>query len=202
MEKETTETITQLVEQLPVATDTDLLSKLKENIKVIVDKLNEIVKVNCVMLDKLKFLSEENAKVMEANDEIYDELYEHKVGLTSLDQYGRGENVEFINIPESIPQEQLMKHITTVMKLINIKITDNDVHNLHRIGKKSPHHPLNVIVRFVNRKTAFTLKKKKKLRSTKYKYYISENLCPYNKQIFNRLYKHKKNKWTTFFVVL
>ena len=189
-----TETITQQVDQLPVTTDTDALSKLKDNMRVMVDKLNEIVKVNCSMLEKLKFLSDENSKLMEANDNLYDELYEHKVGLTSLDQYGRRENVEFVNIPETIPQEQLMKHITEVMKSIHIKVTEKDVHNLHRIGKKSSHRPRNVIVRFVNRKTAFTLlKNKKKLKSTNYKYYITENLCPYNKQIFNRLYKHKKN---------
>ena len=189
-----TETINQQVDQSPTTdTDTDALSKVKENLRVMVDKLNEIVKVNCVMLDKLKFLFEENSQLMDANDNLYDELYNHKVELTSLDQYGRRENVEFVNIPESITQEQLMKHISEVCKSINIKVTENDVHNLHRIGKKSS-RPRNVIVRFVNRKTAFTLlKNKKKLKSTKYKYYITENLCPYNKQIFNRLYKHKKN---------
>ena len=51
----------------------------------------------------------------------------------------------------------------------------------------------NVIVRFVNRKTAFKLlKHKKNLKNTLHKnYFITENLCPYNKQIFNKLYKLK-----------
>ena len=171
------------------------LLKLKENMKVVVDKLNEIVKVNCLMLEKLNHLSEENSKLLEANDSLYDELYDQKVALTSLDQYGRRENVEFVNIPESVSQEQLQKHVIEVMKVLKINVTDKDIHAIHRIGKSSS-RPRNVIVRFVNRKTAFKLlKNKKKLKNTQHKnYYITENLCPYNKQIFNKLYKHKKNK--------
>ena len=175
---------------------TETISKLKENMRVVVDKLNEIVKVNCEMLEKLKHLSEDNAKLMEANDSLYDELYEQKIGITSLDQYGRRENVEFVNIPESINQEQLQKHIIEVMKSVKVNVTDKDIHAVHRIGKQSSRRPRNVIVRFVNRKNAFKLlKNKKQLKNTTHKnYYVTENLCPYNKQIFNRLYKLKKSK--------
>ena len=117
--------------------------------------------------------------------------------ITGLNQYGRRENVEFVGIPESFSQDKLQAHITTVLKSMGINnITGKDVHNLHRIGKRSPTKPRNVIVRFVNRKTAFaTLKNKKKLKSGEYKhYYVIENLCPYNKKIFNTCYRHKKNK--------
>ena len=81
------------------------------------------------------------------------------------------------------------------MKTVKVTVTGKDIHAVHRIGKKST-RPRNVIIRFVNRKTAFTLlKNKKKLNNTKYKnYFITENLCPFNKKIFNILYKHKKNK--------
>ena len=174
---------------------TDNVSKLKENMRVVVDKLNEIVKVNCLMLEKLKQLSDENAKLTEANDSLYDELYDQKVSLTSLDQYGRRENVEFVNVPESVTQEHLQKHIIEIMKSLRINVADKDIHAVHRIGKQSS-RPRNVIVRFVNRKTAFKLlKNKKKLKNTSHKnLYITENLCPYNKQLFNKLYRLKKNK--------
>ena len=141
------------------------------------------------MLEKLQSLTKDN-------DELYDESYELRKELASLNQYGRRENVEFCNIPESINQENLQNHIITVMNSMDIKVAPKDIHNLHRIGRSSPSRPRNVIVRFTtNRKTAFTLlKNKKKLNSGNYKrYFITENLCPYNKRIFNALYRRKKN---------
>ena len=105
--------------------------------------------------------------------------------------------MEFVGVPESVGQDQLQTHIIAVMKSMGMNnITGKEIHAIHRIGKKSS-KPRNVIVRFVNRKTAFTLlKNKKKLNTNKqYKqYFITENLCPYNKKIFNTCYRHKKNK--------
>ena len=176
-------------------TSTVTISKLKENIRAVVDKMNEVCKVNSIMLKKIQSLDEEIVKLNEENDNLYDELYDQKVDLTSLNQYGRRENVEFCNVPESVSQEQLNHHITEVMKSMGIKVNNNTIHVLHRIGKSSPSRPRNVIVRFTDRKTAFTvLKKKKKLNDGKFKrYYVTENLCPYNKLIFNKLYARKKN---------
>ena len=166
------------------------LETLKETIQAIADKLSEVVEVNCCLVKRVDELTKNQ-------DEIYDQLYDHKVDLTSLNQYGRRENVEFCGIPETIKQEDLLPHIVEVMKSMGLKrITEKDIHNYHRIGKQSNSRPRNVIIRFVNRKTAFTLlKNKKKLNSGKFKrYFITENLCPYNKQIFNKLYRLKKNK--------
>ena len=179
------------------ASSTETLQKLKGNMRVVVDKLNEICKVNTIMLEKIRQLTEDNDKLTKEQDDIYEELYYHKVEITGLNQYGRRENVEFAGIPESVEQDQLQAHVIAVMKSMGMNnITGKDIHALHRIGKKST-KPRNVIVRFVNRKTAFSLlKNKKKLNTNKqYKqYFITENLCPYNKKIFNRCYRLKKNK--------
>ena len=82
----------------PADTTVAELQKLKENFRLVVNKMNEICKVNTVMLEKLKALSDDNEKLVDENDELYDQ----KVDLTTLDQYGRRENVEFCNIPESM----------------------------------------------------------------------------------------------------
>ena len=166
------------------------IETLKETILAITEKLSEFVEVNSRLMQRVEELTKNQ-------DNIYDQLYDHKVDLTSLDQYGRRENVEICGIPETIKQEDLLPHIVEVMKSMGLKrITEKDIHNYHRIGKQSNSRPRNVIIRFVNRKTAFTLlKNKKKLNSGRYKrYFIIENLCPYNKQIFNKLYRLKKNK--------
>ena len=166
-----------------------VIRKLKSNIQIIIDKMNEICKVNSVMLEKIHQLTSDN-------DDLYDNQYNMKVEVTELNQYGRRENVEFCNIPETIEQNSLEKHIITVMQSLDIKVSSYQIVGVHRIGKRSRVKPRNVIVRFVNRKNAFTLlKRKKQLKSGIYKnYFIIENLCPTNKQLFNALYKRKKNK--------
>ena len=115
---------------------TDDLQKLKDNFRLVVDKLNEICKVNSAMLLKIQELSDEKESLVNENDKLFDELYELKVDLTNLDQYGRRENVEFCNIPETITQEQLQKHVTDVMKSVNATVTGKDIHAFHRIEKK------------------------------------------------------------------
>ena len=163
--------------------------KLKETIRVILDKVNEICNVNNQMLKKIRSLQENN-------DKLYDEIYEQKVDLTDLNQYGRRENVEICGIPESVSQDELQKHILEVTRSMGVKVPPNGIHIVHRLGKNRNSRPRNVIVRFVNRQTAFSLlKNKRKLNNGRYKnYFITENLCPYNKKIFNKLYGLKKNK--------
>ena len=167
---------------------TPILQKLKNDLRTVIEKLNEVCMVNSAMLQKINDLVEEN-------NDLSDQVYYQKIEITELNQYGRRENVEFCRIPESIEQKDLENHIITVMDSIGVKITKNNIVAVHRIGKKNRSRPRNVIVRFVNRKHSFTLlKNKKKLNSGKFKnYYIIENLCPYNKKIFNTLYKSKMN---------
>ena len=101
----------------------ETIQKLKDNIRVVVDKLNEVCKVNTIMLEKLQKLTEENETLNNNLDDIYDDLYDHKVEITGLNQYGRRENVEFVGIPESFSQDQLQAHITTVLKSMALIIS-------------------------------------------------------------------------------
>ena len=164
-------------------------SKLKETIEILLVKMNEIVTVNNQLLKKIRSLQDDT-------DKIYDELYDQKVELAELNQYGRRENIELCGIPESVKQEELEKHVLEVAKSIGVNVPPKGVHIVHRIGKQTNNRPRNVIVRFRDRITAFSmLKNKKKLNSGRFKkYFIVENLCPYNKKIFSKLYRHKKDK--------
>ncbi len=172
-----------------------VLQKLKSDLRTAIDKMNEICAINNIMLKKLAVLSEDNNKLYDRNDELSDELRERTIELNELNQYGRRQNVEICNIPESIPQNALENHVIEILKSIGItNINPYNIVGVHRIGKKFNSKPRNVIVRFLNKKSAFSfLKKKKNLKSSKFKnYYVIENLCPFNKKIFNRLYKLKK----------
>ena len=76
-------------------------------------------------------------------------------------------------------------------------MSSNDLVAVHRIGKFPSHRGRNVIVRFVNRKKAYSCRENvKRLNNSSNsiykKNYITENLCPTHRKIFNRLYKLKK----------
>ncbi len=107
---------------LPADNNTATINSLKETLRVVVDKLNEVCKVNSLMLEKIKTLTEDQ-------NELYDRTYEQTIDLASLNQYGRRENVEFCNIPESVDQNSLQKHIITVMGTMNINISGNNNNN-------------------------------------------------------------------------
>ena len=99
---------------------------------------------------------------------------------------------------------ELEVYILKVMESIGIILQSYDLVAVHRIGKFSHGKNRNVIIRFVNRKYAYLcLRDSKKLKKhAEYKkFFIIENLCPSNKNIFNFLYKLKKqdkinNVWT------
>ena len=84
-------------------------------------------------------------------------------------------------------------HVIKVLGSIGMQIVSYDLVAIHRIGKL-PNKDRKVIVRFINRKHAYTSKKNsKKLKNTEYRnIFISENLCPEYRRIFNMLYKFKK----------
>ena len=115
-------------------------------------KYNEIIEYNTKLSNMVTKLSTEK-------DELFDELEEHKIELTALNQYGRRESIEIANVPESIPQHKLEEYVVKFLNVINVKVQHYDIVAVHRLGKKS-HKPRNVIVRFLNRKHAFSALKK------------------------------------------
>ena len=167
-------------------THPSVFSQLKTDLRLVIEKLNEVCQVNTGMLNKISDLVKEN-------NVLYDEIEDLKIELAELNQYGRRENIEICGIPEKI-DHKLEEHIITVLKSVGVTVNSYQIQGVHRIGKKTPSRPRNVVVRFINRKHSFSaLKNKSKLNSSKYKsYYIIENLCPFNKKIFNRLYRLKK----------
>ena len=108
-------------------------------------------------------------------------------------------NVEMQHIPESVEQKDLEMYVIELLKSIKVDISSYDLVAVHRLGKQSPRETRVVIVGFVNRKSAYAClhnarELNKSLNSTYKKIFITENLCPTNKNIFNRLYKLKKEK--------
>ena len=126
------------------------------------------------------------------------ELFDLEKYIADIDQYSRRNNVEFRNIPETITSKELEIYVIKLLGSIGVKVESYNIVAVHRLGRFNQNNNRNVIVRFLNRKKAYScLDNSKKLSessNTIYKkIFITENLCPLNKTIFNYLYKLKKD---------
>ena len=117
-------------------------------------------------------------------------LTEIEISRNKLEQYTRRNNIENQDIPPQISDEKLEeKVIIEVFGAMNIAISRNDVEDCHRLGKSSE----STIVQFVNRKHCNAILSKKfetsKIDKSKLgfesnvKFYVSENLTPYNQHL-------------------
>ena len=63
-------------------------------------------------------------------------IYDNEINFIKLNQNSRRENIEIINIPESVEQRDLEKHVLEILASIDIWLESYDIIGAHRIGKK------------------------------------------------------------------
>lgn len=155
--------------------------------------LTEVIINNDIMSKKCNHLNSENER-------LYKKIENMHIELTELNQYGRRQSIEIVNIDESIRQTKLEDYVINFFASLKIEIESYNIVAVHRLGKFSGKNR-NVIVRFLNRKDAISILKKRRQilnlngKNRKFnKLFVIENLCPYNKKIFNKLYNMKKSK--------
>ena len=142
--------------------------------------------------------------VLEENNKLLqNKIYDVEVKSASNDQYSRRNNFEIAGIPENINHDKLESTVCNLLNKLNIKVGWNDIEACHRL-KNHPRSidPAKTIVRFVNRKhTLMALSKKKVSKDIDFgdilgdsnKIFISENLCPSYREIYDAAYKLLKN---------
>ena len=105
------------------------------------------------------------------------------------EQYSRRSNVEFSNIPNDIPDNQLETKIIQICRESGVEVDHNDIESCHRlpVSRYSQNNYKRVIVKLVNRKHSESLLYKKKSLSSRdfsninipSKIFVSVSLCPY-----------------------
>ena len=119
-----------------------------------------------------------------------------EIEIANNNQYTRRENIELLNVPESILQKDLEAHVIDVLKFIKLDdICSYNIVAVHRLGKKRNGRNRSVIIRFISRKhTILALKNKKQLsNSPEYsKYIVTENLGPRNREIYDKCFQLKR----------
>ena len=165
---------------------------LQNEIKNMNEKIIEIITSNRNLKKHVDVLTCEN-------DNLFDLICDAEIQRNNLDQYSHRNNIEIRYIPEEVNKRNIEHYVLKLMESIGVKLQSYDLVAVHRIGKFQQGIPRNVIIRFINRKYAFTcLRNSKKVvasNNPEYKkLFILENLCPANKNIFNYLYKLKKKR--------
>ena len=76
-----------------------------------------------------------------------------KENSNSLEQYGRGNNLEIARIPDDAQDRNLEEKVIQILDKIDVDASSKDIESCHRIGK-SKNSSKKTIARFLNRKHA------------------------------------------------
>ena len=158
-------------------------------------QLNELIKQNIAMSDQMKKMWETMTQLQSSVDTLQSEKDSLERDINELNSYIRRSNIEIRNVPEDIPDDDLQDYVIKMLSAQEIYLRAPDIEAVHRLGKRERGRTRTVICRFVNRKNAFAaIKYQKDLKNTNHfkDLWITENLCPTHRRIFNILYKHHK----------
>ena len=184
-----------------MAESIDLTSLNKPELLKIAQELQGKVKDNCVYESKLAVLMKKVNSLQEQNQDLFDRIYHAEKHINGLSQYTRRENIEISGIPDDISQNELESRVIGILATIDVDVESYNIAACHRLKKLRHQTSANVIVRFTNRKHAVeALKNKKKLMNNPIaaaygtQLYISENLCPLHRQMYDYALSLKKKK--------
>ena len=119
-----------------------------------INKINEIL--NLVIFNNRNLKKDIDELTVE-NNNLYDLLYDMEIKTDSMNQYSRCNNIEICNIPEKIAQRNLEQYVLKMLESSSgINLVSYDLVVVHRVGKLLTGKNRNVIVRFLNRKNAYT----------------------------------------------
>ena len=174
--------------------DSPTCSAIEETFPSSIDLLKRIVNLEKENGLLVKRMNETDSYL----DQVDEYVYALETSVARLDQYGRRENIEISGIPNTVSNQQLEGEVINILQQIGLTHMDSySIVGCHRISGKDRHGNKNTIVRFLHRKDAIdALKRRKTLsrcESLRFKnLWMSENLCPAFKSVFDSLETLKK----------
>ncbi len=159
------------------------------------ERYEKLFELNLKLVNEMKRLWSTIHVLKNSVTKVNNEKSQLEAQLNDLNAYNRRQNIEIRNIPENVHDKDLEAHVIDILASLQIYVSAYDIVGVHRLGKFVRGKNRSVIIRFVNRKNAYAaLNYQKHLKFTKYKkLFVTENLCPTYRNVFNVLYKGKKN---------
>ena len=171
-------------------------------------QLQQIYTTVTLLKDELKNLKTELAEskatinaVKAENSQLKQALNLTNYKLDSLEQYGRRENIQIHNIPETLSnKDDGEEKVLKIANELNIDLTNADIQRAHRLGtKKRNGKPRPIIIRFQSfkKRNEFLFRKSGLKSNNEFKYvFIAEDLTP----IRAKLLRYLKNECDNDFV--
>ncbi len=159
------------------------------------EKYDELFAQNVKLIDDMKKIWEVVGDMQTTVKTLHSEKATLEKELNELNAYTRRCNIEIRNVSEDIPDNQLEDFVIKMLSSIEVIVRPGDIVGVHRLGKRFAGRSRTVICRFVNRKDSYaSLKNQRNLRYTHHfrNIWITENLCPTHRKVFNILYKNRK----------
>ena len=161
-----------------IAITTDLLKSLEDNIISNINSLRD--DSNSLKDVVITRLQEDNTQLQAKCDSLERRVDVLQSSIDDLEQYDWRNNLILSGIPDSISDDDLEETVTSILSVIDVQVTINDVETCHRIWQSDENKSKKTIICFVNRKHCRKiLENKKKLASSdfsKYKFPVSTKI--------------------------
>lgn len=143
-------------------------------------------------------LEKQESSLNEAKQEIEDlkkQINDINLKNDDLEQYSRRNNLRFSGIPEGDNENTDQLLCETLNKELNIMLNNNDICRSHRVGRKIPGKPRQIILKLTKHNTKVDiLRKRKLLREKKSPIKINEDLTRARIEMIAFLYSTEKSK--------
>ena len=151
-----------------------------------------------VQEERLAQLEARVEALQRSNYKLRQEIQTTKARIEDLDQYIRRENIEILNIPDTIDQAVLEKFVINIGERLGVYFSSYDISACHRLCKRKGDRYAPVIVRFTNRKFVQDLMDGRHLLPIRTQFYwgkitFRENLVPGRRRVLCELEQLRKN---------
>ncbi len=188
-----------------VTAQTEEMEETIENMK---EEISAIKEENKVMKKEISTVKEERDALKLENSKLgrkierceyklsrikTKQLCELKVKLDEVEQRFFEKDVQLVGVPE-LPEDQenneeeILKIVKIAKEKMNISIKDSAIEKIHRLGKRKPNKPRDVVVRFrsFQLRNKFYQNRKKTVNHSDHQnsIYVNDHLTEYRRNVF------------------
>ncbi len=188
-----------------VTAQTDEMEETIENMK---EEISAIKEENKIMKKEISTVKEERDALKLENSKLgrkierceyklsrikTKQLHELKVKLDEVEQRFFERDVQLVGVPE-LPENQennedeILKIVKIAKEKMNISIKDSAIEKIHRLGKRKPNKPRDVVVRFrsFQLRNRFYQNRKKTVNHSdpQNSIYVNDHLTEYRRNVF------------------
>lgn len=167
---------------------------IRENLDLLTSQIDRLSSTTDLLQKTLSEKEKEIGDLHESVNTLKKENCELLRQMNDLENYQRRDNLRISGIPEEA-SENPSKTVCDLLVKKGFNVKENDLHIVHRVGRKTSARPRAMIVRFFNRNTRNTvIRERRKLKGSGF--VISEDVSILTMKTLMRIQKNEElNAW-------